>query len=181
MLECPGSAVYAPGMNRRFVNPALVCVLLWAVVAAGGCEFKGRGGGLGGEAGWRPEPEAMRIYPGGRFVQEQDRALLELRVELADAMGDPTKASGLYRFELFESASVQPLGARDTVWELPIQAKEDHEAHYDPVTRTYFFRLALDDAEPPTSTRLVRVTFMPTEDTRRLQAEAHVAGVAGAG
>lgn len=165
-----------PRVAKLVVMCLALAVMGGAVTAGGGCAFKGRGGALGGEQGWRPEPESMRIYPGARFVQEQGRALLELRVELSDAMGDSVKASGLYRFEMLESATGQALGARDTVWELPIQALEAHEAHYDPVTRTYVFRLALDAAEPPGSTRLVRVTFMPVADTRRLEAEVRVAG-----
>ena len=177
--------VYACGMRPPLIKFVTLCLALsltgGAMVAAGGCTFKGRGGALGGEEGWRPEAVAMRVYPGARFVAGDGRALLELRVELTDTMGDSAKASGLYRFELFESATGQALGARDTVWELPIVAMEDHEAHYDPVTRTYAFRLAMDEAEPPTSARLVRVTFMPVADTARLEAEARVSGVAGAG
>ncbi|MEX0886046.1 MAG: hypothetical protein WD009_06365 [Phycisphaeraceae bacterium] len=160
-----------------------LAIVVWALAALGsvgaGCEFKGgRPFGEAGQAGWRPEAEAMRILPGPRFVDEPARALLEVRVELADAMGDSVKASGVYRFELFDAAaSEQTVGARDTVWEIDVVRLEEHEAHYDPVTRAYAFRLALEAEEAPAMARLLRVTFLPTADTRRLESEVDVPGV----
>ena len=100
---------------------------------------------------WVPRPVALRIYPATRFVLEDGVAMLDARVELFDAMGDATKASGLARFELFDgpSSGNAVSGGPGLLyrWDIPLITLGDQRTYYDPVTATYAFPLKIDSLD----------------------------------
>ncbi len=112
---------------------------------------------------WMPRPVALRIYPATRFVRTDDLATLDTRVELFDAMGDATKASGLARFELFDGPTkANPLSGpagKLYRWDIPLVTLEDQRTYYDSVTGTYAFPLKIDSLGSIKDTVFLRVTL----------------------
>ncbi|MFW6059390.1 MAG: hypothetical protein ACODAQ_04370 [Phycisphaeraceae bacterium] len=158
----------------------LVALLGGALLAGacGGCEFKG-GPDVAAPSGmedyWRPVPVAMRIAPSTRFVRGQDGAILDARIELTDQMEDSVKSAGIARFDLFASdQGGQVLGRRLYHWNVTMRTLAAQREHFDPVTRTYLFRLQLDDEVATDEPAVLRVTFTRAIDGQRLQAQAPV-------
>jgi len=112
---------------------------------------------------WVPRPVALRIYPATRFVREDGVAILDTRVELFDAMGDATKASGLARFELFDGPTTgDPVAGPSGMlyrWDIPLITLDDQRTYYDPVTGTYAFPLKIDSLDAIKDTVFLRVTL----------------------
>ena len=145
------------------------------VVTLNGCQFKGPAAVGGGDASdvWRPRAESLRIYPSTRFIESDGQTLLQARVELRDQMGDAIKAAGTLRFDLFaSSASGEALGERLYHWGVDMITLADQKAHFDSVTRTYQYRLRLDDATASQQPTVLRVTFNRASDGKRLQGQA---------
>ena len=153
-----------------------------------GCAWKvdGIGGGsaAAADAIWQIKPAAVRIYPSTRLVRQGNQAVLEARIEFVDDVGDPLKAAGDLRLELFpagrpgEPAPGKPL----YTWNASILTRAANQSLYDPVTRTYLLRLTLDPGvtgpgRPPVR---LRVLFIPpgTGQPGRLETEAML-GAAG--
>lgn len=112
---------------------------------------------------WAPRPVALRIYPATRFVRTGDLAMLVTRVELFDAMGDATKASGLTRFELFDgptsgNPASGPAGKLYR-WDIPLITLEDQRTYYDSVTGTYAFPLKIDSLAAIKNKVFLKVTL----------------------
>lgn len=150
-----------------------MALLVVAVVCVWGCTAKGpdrRGGGTVGnpDSAWRPEAEALRIYPSTRFIRENGTPMLEARVELFDQMGDSVKASGRLRFELFAGSSTPGVEAGRLLysWDIDLLTLEDQQEHYDPITRAYLMRLRLDSTEITRSDVLLRVTLQRGNEDR---------------
>ncbi|MEM1098448.1 MAG: hypothetical protein AAGH92_06615 [Planctomycetota bacterium] len=95
---------------------------------------------------------------------EGESPLLECRIELLDAMGDPVKASGHVRCELFSSTGRNDgvLGERLYGWDVHMTRLEDQRDFYDPTVRGYLFRLKLASIEPANRPTTLRITFTPT-------------------
>lgn len=143
------------------------------MVCLAGCTPKGpdrRGGGAFGnpDRAWRPEAEALRIYPSTRFIRENGTAMLEARVELFDQMGDSVKASGQLRFELFAGGDAPgvEIGRLLYSWDIDLLTLEHQQQHYDPITRAYLMRLRLDSAEITRSRVQLRVTLQRGNEER---------------
>ena len=117
---------------------------------------------------WWPSPAAVRVFPSTRFVRESGQTFLEARIELLDAMGDPTKWPGEARFELLAASGMRPLqtGERLYHWRVPVVRAEAHRLHYDSVTRTYLFRLIVDNADVAQRATALRVEWSPLEGAR---------------
>jgi hypothetical protein len=155
----------------------LLLLLLTPVV---GCESKGKGVGatrprVTGET-WRPTPVAMRVYPTTRFASERDRPVLEARIELFDQMNDSIKGVGRFRLELFagDDRTASQLARRLYRWDVNLQTLDDHRRFYDPVTRSYLFRLEIDDLSIASRATLLEVSFLPI-DGPRLETRAVIA------
>ncbi|MEM1445187.1 MAG: hypothetical protein AAGF84_03970 [Planctomycetota bacterium] len=112
---------------------------------------------------WQPAPTGLRIYPSIRFVVEDGAPLLECRIELLDAMGDPVKASGHVKCELFASSGQNDgvLGERLYGWDIRMTRLEDQRDFYDPTVRGYLFRLKLASINPANRPTILRITFTP--------------------
>ncbi|MEM8782069.1 MAG: hypothetical protein AAGE65_04345 [Planctomycetota bacterium] len=112
---------------------------------------------------WQPTPTGLRIYPSIRFVMEEGKPLLECRIELLDAMGDPVKSSGHVKCELFASTGNNDgvLGERLYAWDIRMTELEDQIAFYDPTVRGYLFRLRLASINAANRPTTLRITFGP--------------------
>lgn len=88
--------------------------------------------------------------------------MVDARVELLDQLGDVTKGVGSFRFELYDvgaSAAHQGEDLRLQKWEAPLLTLEQNERLYDSITRTYWFRLPLDEAPPANRPLKLAVQF----------------------
>jgi len=154
--------------------------LVFSLLSIQGCESpqaseaEGRPGGSANQASyWQAAPVRLRVYPSTRFVKEKGRSILEARLELLDQMGDPIKASGLFRIELYrvdESLGNAPQRLLYT-WTADTLTLELQREHYDPITRGYLFRLGVDDIKIAGESTFLKVAFTP-EVGPRLDAEA---------
>jgi len=144
--------------------------LLLVVAMATGCSFKGGPTvRTDREGGWMPTPVSIRVFPGTRFVVDDGEILLDARIELLDAQGDPMKASGRYRFDLHEPQNDGELGLRLYVWRSDVLSLAQHAEHWDRVTNAYAFRLRLrEPATAQDSSRLL-VSFEPSGEGERLE------------
>ena len=160
--------------------------LIGLVVAGGlglaavmtGCVSKGAAGSGPGDAGgaaggyWQVEPTQMRIYPSSRFSTVDGLPVLEARLELTDAAGDPVKGVGDLRFELHSgggNAGRQPL-RKLYDWDIAMHSLVDNRKHYDPVTRSYLFILSMRESVHRGRNVTLRCT-MTRPDGARLTAE----------
>lgn len=154
-------------------------MLSWVVIAVllCGCQWKGGPQDSAGKAGngeqpepviWRPEPVTMRVFPSTRFVKDGEQVALEARIELLDEMNDSIKWAGQFRLELYETgrASGPALGQRLYGWNADVITIEHQRQHYDPITRTYLFRLKLDDPAAPLHETVLRVAMTRPNGTR---------------
>jgi hypothetical protein len=68
---------------------------------------------------------------------------IEAVIEFQDEFGDPTRAMGTVRFELyrFESDYADHRGPRLAIWSASLNSHEDQVARWDPVARGYTFQL----------------------------------------
>lgn len=141
-------------------------------LALAGCQSKGEGvNGPKQRAPantWRPAPAAMRVYPATRFASEDQRAVLEARIELFDQMNDTLKGVGRFRLELFagDDRTAPQLARRLYRWDVTLMTLADQQKFFDPVTRAYLFRLEIDDLSIATRATLLEVTFVPLEGPR---------------
>jgi len=143
-----------------------------------GCVWKGGAKppyptGLNPSAAWEAGPFKMRVYPSTRFDQDAGESVLQAMVELVDEMGDPVKGVGVFRFELFSGKGANDLriGQRLYSWDVSTATLEDQRAHYDSITRSYLFRLKVDDTGTAHRETLLQVMFTSSQG-RRLEASS---------
>lgn len=146
---------------------AAVLAIATVCVAGAACSWKGdRGSNLAAAPvfpeGWSTRPTRMRVYPTTRFSQEGGHSILEAHIELFDEMGDSVKGVGRFRMELLTRArgSDQSMGDRLYTWDVDMLTLADQQRHWDPITRTYWFRLKLDDLPSTERGTLFHVQFL---------------------
>lgn len=164
---------------KRFFAAGFSVFLFASILLGSGCHWKGDW--IGGDdepttqpaEAWNSAPVAIRIYPATRFVSEDDRTLLEARLELLDALEDSTKSVGTVRFELRGASSGNKTSITDRLyaWDVSIRTLEDQKRYYDPVTRTYLFRLSLDDLTQLPGKVNLHVQYTP-DSGNRIEADA---------
>ncbi|MHB1156107.1 MAG: hypothetical protein ACYC26_04630 [Phycisphaerales bacterium] len=166
------------------VSIHVIVLLLWACCVCGCGEVRLKGGRdadqqYQGATTWPFVPVAMRVHPFSAIEYEKATGtfVLNARIELLDRAGDITKGVGDFRFELYRAPREAGLATREGTleysWEAPLVTLEENRQHFDPITRTYLFRLKLD--QPPQSgTKLVLVTQFTDPGGRRLSAQAQV-------
>ncbi len=127
-------------------------VVCLAAVAAVACvEVKPKGGVTPGPEPWPFAPTALRLHPFTSLTTDPEtgRTMIEAHVELLDALSDNTKGLGTFRFELHQvdrDATFDPV--RDPLvmkWVRRVSDLEAHGRHFDPFTRTYRFKLEVDE------------------------------------
>ena len=163
------------------------CLLTAGLFAAPGCQWKGdfptfEEPTTQPDVAWSTAPVALRIYPATRFMPEESRTVLEARLELLDALEDSAKGVGTVRFELRRSGTARrsPITDRLYAWDVSIRTLEEQKRYYDPVTRTYLFRLSMDDLTQVPSKVLLHVQFTP-DTGNRIEAEATLSVPKGVG
>jgi hypothetical protein len=159
-----------PGMDRprarmRLARLALAC---GTIAAAAGCAPRTQeplaapgaadAGGRGAE--WPFWPRRMVIFPLSQFVTERatGQLLIEAHVEFLDEFGHTTKAVGHMTFELYDAAETRagaPPAARWTgIAELDLTDPAKNRDRYDPITRTYLFKLKVGRLDLPDTVEL---------------------------
>jgi hypothetical protein len=125
---------------------------------------------------------AMRIHP--IFTQIKDWTGdgvpdgIETLVEFQDPFGDPTKAAGVVRFELYtyRQGDPDPRGQRVTnPWAGSLSTSEDQRARWNRTSRTYSFQLAYSQIQAA-RTYVLEATFRPTGSGPRLFARIVLPG-----
>lgn len=116
------------------------------------------------EPAWAPAPEKIEWHPAARVrADEKSKAwVLDARIRLVDALGDYTKASGSWHFELHAVGG--PAGGGQELlqrWDAEVLAFDAHKIHFDPATRAYRFTLTLDRKPPQGKTLRALVVFIP--------------------
>jgi hypothetical protein len=88
-------------------------------------------------------------------------------------MGDPVKAAGTFRIELYSVDEVLGNAPRRLLytWNAETTTLDQQREHYDPITRGYMFRLGVDNLRIAKQATLLKVAFTPPDGTR-LEAEA---------
>jgi hypothetical protein len=92
-------------------------------------------------------PTTLRIHP---FTSVKDwtgdnrNDGIEALIELQDRFRDPTKATGVALFELYEYRRnyPDPRGDRLAAWRGSVQTLEEQRMHWNRISRTYSFQLA---------------------------------------
>ena len=159
---------------------ALMIVMLAATVSCGGCWNKAD---VNTAQTDQPVPEpinlllpkSVRIHPftGTRSFDEAGGIRgIDVRIEAVDHYGDPTKAFGQMRFELFrfKPNSTDPKGKRIAVWEESTIAPKKNLVHWDKITRTYEFKLQWD-SPIPVGRKFVLQAVFTSPFTERMFAE----------
>lgn len=162
-------------MRCRWARRSVWCLAVLAV--AGGCASSGpRSRGVEStvqratdpDARWPFWPQSMRIHPLSHFMRHRDtgKLLIEARIEFTDAEGDTSKAAGVIDLQLYDAASDQFVEAGAvSSWSTNLADIAANRDHYDPVTRTYLFRLEVDNVELPDEPEL-RAYFTSSDGAR---------------
>jgi len=109
-------------------------------------------------------PKAITI---GFFTQtktfETGQAGIEVRVQPVDQFGDPTKAVGSYRIEIFQYLlrTTDPKGPRLGHWYVSVLDVESNRRYYDPIDRSYVFPLLWDGGSGKGAQFIIQVTYYP--------------------
>jgi hypothetical protein len=149
---------------------------LAGLLAAGGCDATNAGGPVDPNVEV-PYPVSLTLpasihiqpFTGMRTFDEAGGVSgLEVLVTPEDAFGDPTKAFGTFRFELYEFRRnhPDPKGRRRLCWEQDVAEPKRNRVHWD-VSLAYRFRLRLDQAIP-VGQRFVLVAIFSSPFTDRL-------------
>ncbi len=167
----------------RMVTRVQACWAAMVLLVALGCESKGRPPVVAVPPPqsqtssiiprvWTPRPIRMRVYPATRFVKGQGRLILDAMIELSDEMGDPVKGAGEFRLQLIDQqrASESPIGKTLYAWQIAVSSIEDQKRTYDRITRTYRFRLQLEERTVPSRRCLLRAQLLGS-DNSLLEAE----------
>jgi hypothetical protein len=153
------------------VKKAFVIAGVVVALTVTGCTWLS---GMRGDSGEKTEQEWMGMF-GPTSIQisffTQSRDFddnkgddgLEICAQPFDKFGDPTKAVGNWRFEVFEykERSLNRRGRRLCHWFVPVLTPEDNARYYDSIDRSYRFPLLWDVAIPAGSRVIVQATFYP--------------------
>lgn len=88
---------------------------------------------------------------------------LEIRLQPLDQFGDPTKAVGSYRIEVFQYRlrSNERKGARLGHWFISVLDAESNRKYYDPVDRSYVFPLLWETPLEAGTAVIIQATYYP--------------------
>jgi len=88
---------------------------------------------------------------------------IEVRLQPIDQFGDPTKAVGSYRIELFayHHKTLARRGRRLGHWFVAVLDAESNRKYYDPIDRSYVFPLLWEEPLAPGLMVIVQATYYP--------------------
>ena len=128
---------------------------------------------------WPFKPALMRVHPftSLRFDESVGSHVMSAHVEFRDRVNDVTKAVGAFRFELYRVAEGGGVSSAQRrllyQWSASVQTVDENVAHYDRATRTYEFKLSLDQP-PEAGWRLLLLVQFTDSDRRRYWAEGEL-------
>jgi len=107
------------------------------------------------------KPSFTRIVPGDKDPSSNE---IEVYVSLDDQFGDPVKAAGNYRFELFHyrPAAVDTRGDRvavEGIQQFDLSDIQMSQQHWDSTTRSYRFKLKLPSLSTGNKQIVLQVMF----------------------
>jgi hypothetical protein len=125
---------------------------------------------VGPDAPWPFWPQRMRVHPLSKFVTDRGTGelLIEARVEFVDPSGDTCKTVGIIDIDLHDADESRYTSEAIASWNANLWDLQVNHERYDEVTRTYLFRLRVDERPVPDEPEL-RVYFL-SGDGKRLQA-----------
>ncbi|HWE02531.1 MAG TPA: hypothetical protein VG326_08975 [Tepidisphaeraceae bacterium] len=130
-------------MLRRVLFPSS---LVWLLACAVGCvpttlPRTADEQAMFGVATFRIHPTFTQIknWTGGKKPDG-----IEAIIEFDDQFGEPTRAAGMIRLELYNFRSADPdhRGQRLAIWSATLSTHDDQVGHWDPAARGYTFQLA---------------------------------------
>jgi len=151
----------------------LLAAGLSLLLAAQGC---GLGSWLSqlGDKGEEPSPQWMQMFEPSsihigfftksrNFDDKKGDDGIEVRVQALDRFGDPTKAVGNWRFEVFnyQYRALERRAGRLCHWFVAMLTPEENERYYDSIDRSYRFPLLWDNPISPGTRVVVQATFYP--------------------
>ncbi len=88
---------------------------------------------------------------------------IEVRLQPIDQFGDPTKAVGAYRVEIFmyQYKTLEKRGRRLGHWFVSVLDAGSNRKYYDPIDRSYVFPLLWGEPLPPGLMVIVQATYYP--------------------
>lgn len=172
--------------RHRFRLPPL---LLLVLIGTTGCYFKGDGVGRVERAAepadgtWRVEPLTLRVHPTTRIDADHRPALLNVRIEMFDAMGDPVKGAGRFDFTLLDAgrSDHRTTPQRVAIWRANVLDLDAQRRYHESVSRTYLFPLALRVPVARVRDAIIEVTFTAPGRPRLHTRAALGAGLRDAG
>ena len=108
-------------------------------------------------------PKTLEIHP---FTQtgtfNDSPGGIHARIQARDAFGDPTKAFGIMRFELydFRTQNQEPKGARLGQWEISIATPDRNLTHWNRHFRSYEFKLGSNAPLMTGQRYILKATFI---------------------
>jgi len=116
-------------------------------------------------------PAEVRLHPftGTReFSEAGGLSGIEARVEAMDHFGDPNKAFGTFRFEVYRYRPHQadPKGRRLAPWTIDLTDPQMNMKHWDSLSRQYKFHLHWNEPIPVGQRFILRVVFSPVSGPR---------------
>jgi len=139
-LPAPEGGVKSdPAWSAMFAPKSIVIGFFTKTRSFGASEASGSGGDQGGDEG------------------------LEVRLQPLDQYGDPTKAVGSFRIEVFayRALSGEKRGDRLGHWFVKVLDAESQRRYYDRVDRCYVFPLLWDKGVEPGKAVIVQATYYP--------------------
>jgi len=97
---------------------------------------------------------SFRIHPTFTQIKEWSGAKkpdgIEAIIEFDDQFGEPTRAAGTIRLELYNFQESDPdhRGHRLAIWSATLSNHDDQVGHWDPAARGYAFQLAFPKIRP---------------------------------
>lgn len=184
VFPCPSMTVvlfwarYASCMHRAILILLLVGTV-GAAFALGGCkkdsppgvEGTGTRSGSGDAVLWPFWPVRMAVHPASRMTISTDdgERHYEARIAFYDRFGDICKAVGEIRIELQDPRGMQAIMP---AWTIDLRDLEANHTHFDDVTRTYLFKLRIEEDMTPEAARL-KVYFL-AEDGQQFEIDQGV-------
>lgn len=183
LVALAGQAGRRPCRSRPM---RMLALLLTAMLLAGpvliGCQPKSSAGkqfSLSGEgtpeASWPFWPRAMRIHPLTRFTDDPrnpDQVLIETRIEFTDAWKDPCKALGIITLDLADGADATRYDPELDRYQIDLRDLDINVERWDPVTRTYVFKLEVSRFRIPQRPQLI--VMFDSADGGRAEDRANV-------
>ena len=157
-------------MGVLFGLAALLGASVWGCVQ-GGAGGLGEAAGAGGFGARRVRllPAFTRMEAPG--PEDSGAVAILAFVELADGYGDPIKALGTFRFEIFQyrPAVSDPRGKRlevDGMQEFDLSDSQANQEYWDSITRSYRIGLTVSDLPGSVDKLALQVTFLTDRGER---------------